>query len=200
MAKKNIIRLTESELKRVITESVKNIISEDNWDMGDWRRATNADDSYEEDLFLQNLTPQDILNGEVDKYIKIQQFWNDIELDYDYLLPALDARMAMLDKKWAWDKISSDTKWDKKFQTDDMWRKHKKDELPKHKGYLGYYQYADTDDIIKAFDGAMGKPFKGDSHIMKAIHNGRNPNTEKLHTKGSANRDLMAIDRQKKRK
>ena len=69
MAKKNIIRLTESELKRVITESVKNIISEDNWDMGDWRRATNADDSYEEDLFLQNYQRISFLLGNYLKHI-----------------------------------------------------------------------------------------------------------------------------------
>lgn len=31
MKKKNTIRLTESELKKVITESVKNIISEHVW-------------------------------------------------------------------------------------------------------------------------------------------------------------------------
>jgi hypothetical protein len=35
---------------------------------------------------------------------------------------------------------------------------------------------------------------------IKHNYNGRNPNTQKLHRKGSANRDLMSIDRQRKPK
>ena len=37
-------------------------------------------------------------------------------------------------------------------------------------------------------------------YAIKHNYNGRNPYTQKLHTKGSANRDLMAIDRQRKKR
>ena len=164
---------------------------------------------FEQPDFLEKLRPSDILNGDVDEFIRDRQFWNDIELDYDYLLPALDTRMAMLDKKWAWDKIEDEDnglrqsltqKYEKTLnnkkesQISSAWDEHEKDSFPKKKGFFGHFTYADTDDIAKALiNGKRNVP----TNIQKAIHNGRNPDTQKLHTKGSANRDLIAIDKQR---
>lgn len=158
--------------------------------------------------FLKKLRPSDILNGDVDEFIRDRQFWCDIELDYDYLLPALDTRMAMLDKKWAWDKIEDENNWfksltqkyektlnnNKESQISSAWDEHEKETFPKKKGFFGHFTYADTDDIIKAFD---NRKRNVPTNLQKAIHNGRNPDTQKLHTKGSANRDLIAIDKQR---
>lgn len=68
MSKKNIIRLTESELKKVITESVKNIISE-----LDWRTYAKAAAAAQdrENFFKENPSLGDSrFNGNVDRTIR----------------------------------------------------------------------------------------------------------------------------------
>lgn len=59
MAKKNIIRLTESELKRVITESVKKIISERNFESD--RRIEDSITNNIEELDFYYLAESDYL-------------------------------------------------------------------------------------------------------------------------------------------
>ena len=210
-SKKKTVKLTESQLKELISESIKKILkstflNEGKYSVWDTWLSEDYDERYD---FLKKLRPSDILNGDVDEFIRDRQFWNDIELDYDYLLPALDTRMAMLDKKWAWDKIEDEDngfrqslaqKYEKTLnnnkenQISRAWAEHEKETFPKKKGLFGHFTYADTDDIIKAFDNRKGI---APTNLQKAIHNGRNPDTQKLHTKGSANRDLIAIDKQR---
>lgn len=190
----------ESELIPEEMNESKKKLTESAWDK--WG-------GLEREELLAKLSSSDILNGDVDEFIRDRQFWADIELDYDYLLPALDTRMAMLDKKWAWDKIEDEDNWfryllaqkyektlnnNKKSEISSAWDEHEKETFPKKKGFFGHFTYADTDDIIKALD---NRKRNVPTNLQKAIHNGRNPDTQKLHTKGSANRDLIAIDKQR---
>lgn len=168
-SKKKNVKFTESQLREMISESVERVLKSTFLNEGKYSVWDKwwSENYWEQPNFLKELRPSDILNGDVDEFIRDRQFWNDIELDYDYLLPALDTRMAMLDKKWAWDKIENEDKGfrqslaqkyektlnnNKESQISSAWDEHEKETFPKKKGFFGHFTYADTDDIIKAFD------------------------------------------------
>lgn len=88
MSKKNTIRLTESQLKRVITESIKNIINE-NETFGDETDFKNSFIDAVEDAIdnVKNIYVEKYINGEITKpqttdRNKILDMLNDIWFRY----------------------------------------------------------------------------------------------------------------------
>ena len=151
--KKQIVRLTESDLHRIIKESVNNILKE-----------TYFNDEYEDEY-------EEYLRQNPDAALKHYELTNQYK---------------------------------KNHEINDMWNQH---ELENGKGLLGTNMYGNRHDMVKAIDGHINNVNRGGiknhtgkktNPINKAIHNGRNPDTQKLHTKGSANRDLIAMDKKRK--
>ena len=141
-----------------------------------------------------------IIKESVNKVLKEDYFndgYDEFEKQHrDYLRRNPDAAL---------EDYEDERKYKREREINDMWRQH---ELENGKGLWGTDKYGNTLDMTKAFDGYLNnvrvggiKRNKSNSVNMamqRAIHNGRNPYTQKLHTRGSANRDLLAMDKQKK--
>lgn len=136
-----------------------------------------------------------IIKESVNKVLMESYFYDDYEkLRRDNLRQNPDAAL---------DDYENNRRIQKQHEINDMWRQH---ELENGKGLGGGYKYGNRHDMIKAIDGRINNARMGGikntngkktNPIMRAIHNGRNPDTQKLHTRGSANRDLIAMDKQK---
>lgn len=54
---------------------------------------------------IDNLTPQDIMNGMVDHYLNDNVFWRDVEYEHPDLLSFLDNRFAIINKEYGLEKL-----------------------------------------------------------------------------------------------
>ena len=134
MKRKNTIRLTESELKRVISESVKRVLNEVHIEYNEYGEPLYVegdpedygDDFYdeEEEMYYRQSRAQklarEIKDGQWDNEIFNEKWYNKYvdTLDInDGSFPRVDdavkARRMALDKDYAWKQIGYQRKWDK---------------------------------------------------------------------------------------
>ena len=197
MAKKQVIRLTESDLHRIIKESVNQVLNEE---------TKNSKDPYDI-VFLSDYTPKDIIDGQFDDMIWDDK-WCD-EMDYyggvEYV-SAIVQRKMILDKDYAMKygiDPSVSTRSPFWFESNRDMNPNMYDSISKKKKFSDYSaaQLGRTSKarMHYAMNPSDDNVWKGlERHYLNKQFNGRNPDTQKLHTKGSLNRELRAMDKAKK--
>lgn len=223
---KRTIKLTESELKTVITESVKKILKESMFDFDEFE----IDDSAVQNAIYY---AQEIKDGVYDDKLTDEDWRDDIIYRYGFDMnndgerifdDAIKNRLMVIDKDYAWKQINWKRKQDK---DSNEWYKNEWPawgpdantnirELPhKRNGWLS----GDDKEMSKDYMKLQGKDahsripeiFRKDGEVrtLKQMQRGINNRStyigsldaadkKPLHRKGSANHDLMAMDKQKK--
>ena len=224
-SKKKNIKLTESQLKELIYESVKKILKESMFD----------EDEFEiDDIAVHNAIyyAEEIENGVYDDKLTDEDWRDNIIYRYGFDMnndgerifdDAIKNRLMVINKDYAWKQINLKRKQDK---ASNEWHKNEWPawgpdantnirELPyKRNGWLSGNDREMSKDYMKLqgkdAHSKMPEMFRKDGNlrtpnqILKGIQNkstyiGAAVAAEKkpLHTKGSANRDLIAIDKQR---
>lgn len=214
--KKQIVKLTESQFKGVITKSVKKVLKESMFDydevVDEWYN------SFKNACFYAD----EIKNGVYDNKLKDKKwrdkisYFNGFDADNgaeQIFTNAIKNRLMILDKDYAWKQLNYKDKdnresinWEKDyyaFDGDEANRNIK--DLPY--GRNEWLKIGDSEEEIKKLKSKTPELFKKDGNmrtqkqILKNINNrstqlGANIAADKkmLHRKGSANRDLMSID------
>jgi hypothetical protein len=190
------IRLTESKLKQIVAESVKKVLKE-TWGEFDLKNVYDLHSGRILDRFR---------NGEYNNLEKFSGYpddWFDSEQggkcfdEWCKMSERLPGGGDQLDKLVANNPIFK--KWyealHKRYESEYSWELY---EIMKQ-------------EVLDALESEKEHAISHDSWLKNAKHNylsdddiydfdGRHPNRETLHTAGSANRDLMNIDRQRKNK
>lgn len=196
--KRNIVRLTENQLNRLITESVKKALNE-----------YDPDDYY---LNQQSYISKDILDGMYDDKLFDDRFVNDLLEDYDDLewggriKSAIEDRRKEIDRDYAMEYgyktyDDKDVNYEKNYRLDDYlynyginsngdpklddtyWKDHEKRKDPMYDiKFKKNGERRSVGSTIRKFDKEFGWKFDA--------------NEKPLHRKGSMNRDLMNIDKQ----
>lgn len=226
MSKKNTIKLTESELKKVITESVKKILKESMFDFDEFE---NYDNAVHNAIYYA----QEIRDGVYDDKLTDEKWKDDIIFRYGFDMnnggerifnDAIKNRLMVINKDYAWKQIDLKRKRDKDMSEyeKDEWSVWGPDantnirELPhKRNGWLSgndtemskdymKLQGKDAHSRVPEFFRKDGKP-RTDKQVQRGINNRSTyvgsldaANKKPLHRKGSVNRDLIAMDKQKK--
>ena len=224
-SKKKSIKLTESQLKELISESVKKILKESMFDEDEFEiddiafhNAIYYAEEIKDGVYDDKLTDEDWRDNIIYRYGFDMN--NDGERIFD---DAINNRLMVINKDYAWKQINLKRKQDKER---DEWHRNEWPawgpdantnirELPnKRNGWLS----GDDGEMSKDYMKLQGKDahskmpemFRKDGNlrtpnqIQKGIKNKSTyigaavaAETKPLHTKGSANRDLIAIDKQR---
>ncbi|MBR4293991.1 MAG: hypothetical protein IKT53_03270 [Bacteroidaceae bacterium] len=196
MAKKQVIRLTESDLRRIIKESVNNVLKE-SWAYKDEQKIVS------QIPYLDDNELEDIINGKTYGLEDFETDYRSGDVAYKTVLKAAENEYAKRHKDYAMKLIDKDkdkmSKNRKLFDTEIAWHKHNSKEhehklTPSDKRLSRWVQREiprDTADFETIKRGA-------NDFEIKHKFDGRNPDTQKLHTKGSLNRELRAMDKAKK--
>lgn len=72
-----------------------------------------------------NLTPQDIMNGEVDHYLNDNVFWREVDYEHPDLVSFLDNRYAIINKEYGLEKLHKLSQYPrKKWEQSIAWYNH----------------------------------------------------------------------------
>ena len=195
MAKKQLIRLTESDLHRIIKESVNKVLKE-SWEYEDEQELIS------QIPYLDDNELQEILNG----LFSPSDFETDYrsgDFAYETVLKAAENEYAKRHKDYAMKLIDKNkdkmSKNRKPFDTEVAWYRHNSKENERKLTPSGkrFSRWVQRETPLGTTDFETVKRGANDFEV-KHKFNGRNPDTQKLHTKGSLNRDLRAMDKSKK--
>ena len=205
MAKKQVIRLTEGELHNIIKESVNKVLNE-SWTYKDEQKIIS------QIPYLDDNELEDIINGKYEP----DDFEDDYTDGFDecrWVIETAQDEYAKRHKDYAL-KLSNERYKNQKSGYKPSWYRTPSEEFQFHPDKEGdYYKALDqklrnddsnfgrfNDWIKKEVENNNSSNFKRgiNSYINKRYYNGRNPDTQKLHTKGSLNRELRAMDKAKK--
>lgn len=188
------IKLTEFKLKQIISESVKRVLRED-YEPYPFEHG----DKYSDEVLKK------YRNGEYDDLSQFDyEGWDsDSEVDdfkqqeYDNMSKKLPGGGEQLDKLTKSNPIFK--KWyesmHKALESKHSWELYKRMKETVYDALKSEQEHY-VDNNIFAKD-LTGKNYF--IHKDYYDYDGRHPDSEELHTKGSANRDLMDIDRQRKK-
>lgn len=203
MAKKQVVRLTESDLRKVIKESINNVLKE------------SYAYKYEQEIISQipNLDDnelEDIINGKTYGPEDFEDDYTDGFEEYRWVLETAEDEYAKRHKDYALE-LSNQRDKNQKRGYNPSWYRSPSEEFQFHPDKEGDYYKALGQKLRNdnPHDGRfidwLNKNYKSpnvvrgvDGYLNKKNYNGRNPYTQKLHTKGSLNRELRAMDRAKK--